>query len=373
MKTPIKDPFLKINKEKHIFHSFQKNITNRNYNTTKKNKDPRLYDEIELKDKIINENHKKIRRIKIDSIKQLVYANKNVPDNWKKKREYPTQVLEILAKDTKFLNYVGKGGSGGNGSDSSCMSKSYNSFKNNKNNNTLTNYNNYFAKNNNKYLKTCSNINKENNTNFRNKFFNALIPKKKNNITKYCHKTPKKRRYISLKDKSLNEKEIINIMDELQINYPIKEKLDDLFPAEELQKIKIKNLMLKTQKNKSKSLKLHCPYLKTEKSKNIIKDNIFVNLISSYKNIKTKNDDIFIENDNSKKYSDDPGIFLMKLKKEISKRPVVNKHLERINFYGPFFSYCPPCGVRNLNFYEKLPLHQLIRFTNIIKNYRKRK
>jgi hypothetical protein len=369
MKTPNKQQsFIKINKNE--YHSFQKTKTNKKINTTKKSKDNRLYDEIELKDKLIKENHKKIRRIKIDSIKELVYANKNVPDNWKKKREYPTQVLQIFSEDTKFLNYVGNGG--GPSPETNCISKSTYNFKNN----SLTNHNNYFVKNF-KNLKTYTSTNKDNNNKFRKKkLLNISILKennKKNTLPKHCHTTPKKRRYLSLKDKSLNEKEIVNIMDELQINYPIKEKLNELFPAEELQKIKIRNGINKTKTNKSLNLKLHCPYIKTEKEKNVIKDNIFINLISSYKSIKNKNNDILLDNGCNKKYSDDPNIDLLKLKKEMLKRPIANKHLERINFYGPFFSYCPPCGVRNLNFYGKLPLNQLIKFTNIIKKYRQRK
>ena len=54
------------------------------------------------------------------------------------------------------------------------------------------------------------------------------------------------------------------------------------------------------------------------------------------------------------------------------KSPIAYKHLERINFYGPYYSYCPSCGYRNLKFYKKLNLNQLIKFTNIIKKYRKK-
>ena len=373
MKTPNKQPFIKLNKNE--YHSFQKTNTNKKINTIRKSKDNRLYDEIELKDKIIKENQKKIRRIKIGSIKELVYANKNVPDLWKKKREYPTQVLQILSEDTKFLNYVGKGGGYGQET-TNCMSKSTHNFKNN--NLTNHNHNNYFVKNL-KNLKTYTNTNKDNNNKFRKKLLNITIlteNNKKNNLPKHCHTTPKKRKYLTLKDKSLNEKEIINIMDELQINYPIKEKLNELFPEEELQKIKIRNGINKTRTNKSLNLNLHCPYIKTEKEKNVIKDNIFVNLISSYKSIdnKNKNKDIVLDNGyNNKKFSDDPSIDLLKLKKDMLKRPIANKHLERINFYGPFFSYCPPCGIRNLNFYGKLPLNQLIKYANIIKKYRQKK
>ena len=95
-------------------------------------------------------------------------------------------------------------------------------------------------------------------------------------------------------------------------------------------------------------------------------------MLTSYnkqKNTKnTKN-----ENINNNKYIDDYDINLLKIKKEMIKSPIANKHLERINFYGPFYSYCPSCGIRNLKFYQKLHLNQLIQFTNLIKKFRNKK
>lgn len=347
MKTPNRQPSIKLNK--YAFHSFQKI----NKKKLKKPEEMKgiLYDEIELKDQLIKENHKKIKKIKIDSIKDLVYANKNVPDKWKKKVEYPTQVLELFSRDSKFLNYVGRGESG---RDSGGISKSTQNYKNN-----LTNNN---------YNKTSYILNKG--KNYRNNKLSLSIlteNNKDNNVKKYCRTTPTKIRYRSLKEKYLNEKEIINILDELQINYPIKEKLNELFPQEELQKIKMKNEILKNKSNKNN----HYPIIKTEKSKDAIKKNIYINLFSSEKNIK-KRLTLLTENTNIN-YLENCNYDILKLKKELIKSPIANKHLERINFYGPYFSYCPPCGIRNLNFYQKLPLNQLIQLTNIIKKYRQRK
>jgi uncharacterized protein Veg len=47
--------------------------------------------------------------------------------------------------------------------------------------------------------------------------------------------------------------------------------------------------------------------------------------------------------------------------------PVVIKYLEGINFYGPYFSYCPPCGNKNLEFYKNLELKQCLQIIHQIK------
>jgi hypothetical protein len=72
-----------------------------------------LYDEVEMKDIKIKEFYKKLHKIKIDSLKEFIYSNQKIPDSWKNKLHYQTDVLEIFAKDRNFLLYVGNGGSEG--------------------------------------------------------------------------------------------------------------------------------------------------------------------------------------------------------------------------------------------------------------------
>ena len=341
MKTHNRPNKIKLNK--YFFHSSKPLNKYKNKNSDVKKE--QLFDEIELKTQFIKENNKKIKKIKIESIKELVYANKNIPEKWKSKREYPTQVLELFSKDSKFLNYVGnKGGSTNNEN----ITKS---TQNLRNINNLTNISNK-------------------NFNIKNKKINLSIiteNNKINNLTKYCHTTPTKNRYNSLKEKFLNEKEILNILDELQMNYPIKEKLAEIYPEEEIRKIGLKNEILKNKNNKN--INIRYPLINSEKKKEEIKNNIYVNLFTSYN--KQNNKENKNENINSK-YIDDYDINLLKIRKEMIKNPIANKHLERINFYGPYYSYCPSCGYRNLKFYKKLNLNQLIKFTNIIKKYRKK-
>ena len=347
MKTPNRHNNIRLNK--YDFHSTQ-NINKKRNNSNNINE--KLYDEIELKDLIIKKNHIKIKKIKIDSIKQLVYANKNIPKYWKSKLDYPNQVLELFSKDSNFLNYVGTGGN---------MASSGNLTKSNKNL-TANNYN----KSNNNYTEES---NKD--THINNRKLKLSIVKENPKLKtpkKYCYTTPNRNKYKLLKEKIVNDKEILNILDELQINYPIKEKLNELFPEEELEKIRFKKEMLKNKANKY--FKIRYPIIHAQKNKNVLKNNIYVNLIASSKNEQNK-ENIKKENTN-KRYINDYDIDLLKMKKEMIKSPLANKYLERINFYGPYYSYCPSCGIRNLNFYQNLPVNNLFKFTRIINKYRKK-
>ena len=351
MKTPNRQNKIIINK--YNYHSKQK--SNKNKINQSKDIYKKIYDEIELKQNLIQQNTKKIKQIKIDSIKQLIYANKNIPKNWKSKPDYPIQVLEIFSKDSKFLNYLG---TGVNTTRPQAISKStYN----------LTS-NNYFKENN-------KNNEESSSKNIKNKKLKLAFMKENsriNNLKKYCCTTPTRKKYNKnnlTNEKMMNDKEILNILDELQMNYPIKEKLYELYPEEEIDKIQLKNEVLKNKENKA--FKGKFPVINSLKTKNILKNNIYVNLLSYDENEKN-NEDIKDERD-SKKYLNDYDINILKMKKEMIKSSVATRHLERINYFGPYYSYCPSCGIKNLDFYKKLPLNRLIKLTNIVKKYRIKK
>ena len=69
-----------------------------------------FYDDIEKNDLDIRELKKELKKIKYDSIKECVYSNKIIPDQWKTKIGYQDDIIKILASDANFLSYVGKGG-----------------------------------------------------------------------------------------------------------------------------------------------------------------------------------------------------------------------------------------------------------------------
>ena len=355
MKTPNKQT-------KFILNKFPFNTSKKlSLNKFKKTIDisSSIYDEIELKDKQIRDSDRQMKNIKIESIKQFVYANKKIPERWKTKQDYQNQVLKIFAKDPKFLYYVGNNNDNNNNN----MSKS---IQYNRNNLTTT---------------SCfqSNLNKTNNNiNESNKQINLSILtdnnkiQKTNNMKKYIYTTPVKKRYISLKNKALNEKEMIYILDNLQRKFPIKEKLNELYPKEELEKVGIKSHTIK--KKESRGLNIRYPFLPSRKMKTFLKKNIYINLIPSNKDSeKTQEEDyenlkIF----DKKTINDDIENDVSKMKKEMIKNPLAKKHLESINYYGPYYSYCT-CGNKNLSFYQKLSLNQLVKITNYIHQYREKK
>ena len=53
--------------------------------------------------------------------------------------------------------------------------------------------------------------------------------------------------------------------------------------------------------------------------------------------------------------------------------PVIERHLENINFYGPYYSYCPPCLNRNLEYYKYLEPNQCLKLIQFIRKMRGKK
>ena len=352
MKTPNKQ-------KKIILKKFPSNTKKLSLNKFKKSLDisSSLYDVIELKDKQIKDSDRQMKHIKIESIKQFVYANKKIPERWKTKQDYQTQVLKIFAKDPKFLNYVGNNSDNNNNNNN--ISKSIQSFRNN-----LT-------------TTSCfkSSLNKfDNNINESNKEKSLSIlsdngKKQRTNIgKKYCYTTPVKKRYTSLKNTFLNDKEMIYILDDLQRKFPIKEKLNELYPKEELERIGIKSHTVKKKES------FRYPFLPSRKMKNILKKNIYINLIPTNKDSEKTQEEDFenLQIFDKKTLIDDIENDVSKMKKEMIKNPLAKKHLESINYYGPYYSYCK-CGNKNLSFYQKLPLNQLAKITHYIHKYREKK
>ena len=85
--------------------SFDKKMSNKIKSA--RNRKLRILDEIEAKDYLIYKNNSKIKKIKADSIKQLIYTNQPVPKKWKTKKNYPAQIYELFSRNPKFLHYIG--------------------------------------------------------------------------------------------------------------------------------------------------------------------------------------------------------------------------------------------------------------------------
>ena len=319
--------------------------TIKNYSEEKIRKS-NLYDEIELKNIKIKDSFHKLRDIKSNSLKDFVYSNRQIPEHWKNKLDYQNQVFELFAKDENFLLYVGN------------VPDEVENIESNKSKQKIDKKKILFRNNGQEgwQNKTENNILKnekiERNNSMRIKYFSSKNSKNKQKNTK---------------NKSIGEKEIINIFDELHNDFPIKEKLVDLFPEKAIKSIRLENNVI------GNKLKKFYPEMKPEKRRNIFRQNIFVNLIPQ----KPKNKSNFISkqyqsaifNKSHKKPSTNNFMLnseFVKKKFDI-KNELVMKQLESINFYGPYYSYCPHCSNRNIDFYKNLDSQALVSLIQQIK------
>ena len=316
------------------------------------------YDEIESNDITIKDNIEKLKLLKNDTIKQFIYTNKDIPVQWKNKLDYKKNLLRIFINDSNFLSYLGVG-------HSTEVSKS--------------------TKNKRKKQNIIKEISQAK-TSFD-------IPQKSDQekITNSPNRSlTNKNKYGRYKEKhNYTNKEIVGILEEFKSAYPIliKEKENN----ELYNRKKEKNYEEKINKtfyniNERKSLnKFSLPNLKLIKSKrqNTFRQNIFTNLLPSG----TNNDNILqkLELNNSNNTS--RNFYQKKKNKELKNRndlylnsnselfdkkininnPTVVKYLEGINFYGPYFSYCPPCGNKNLEFYKNLEENRCLQIIQQIK------
>lgn len=315
-----------------------------------------LYDEIEINDIKIKETKKKLKDLKTNSLKQFVYSNKRIPDNWKNKLDYQNQVLEMFAEDRDFLLYVGNNGDYENNEQVKKRPKTAKTKFTSRNNEQLISLR----------LKTGDNILKNENSKE-----NSLLFSKNNSSSINI----KKRTKYNL-HRLLGNKEINNIFNELNVKYPIKDKLLEIFPVDVLNSIKAKNKLIEDKNSKNKNIYYD---FKQEKRRNIFRQNIFVNLIppkSSNKSIilprRTQNS--FMKDEykkQNKRYSHLDNQFERK-KHDINNENVMYQ-LESINFFGPYYSYCPPCGNRNVDFYQNLDSETIIQIVKQIKKNKRAK
>ena len=339
----MNSPKKKIEKIKDYFCEKPRIISKENINKIKsvRKKKLRIFDEIEEKDILMKNNNLEIKRIKTDSIKQLIYTYQKVPKIWQYQKNYQNQVYEIFSKDPKFLQYIGS-------ANNANIRRQYEYQEKENNNINNTNIKSNESRNDNivGLSKTMKKKIKNLNLSPISENFNG-----QKETPKIMNTTPNVRSYFHKKDKTKKIKEIINILDELNVKYPIKDKIYDLYPNEEIEKI-------------NKTERRNIPTIDRRKRKQVLKNNICLNLITTYKHNKSLNVK------KRKKNNFDTEINLSEMKKQKIKNPLVLKNLERINFFGPYYSYCSQCGERNIDFYQKLTLRQLNSITNEIKKYK---
>ena len=312
------------------------------------------YDEIETNDMTIRDNSEKLKLLKNKAIKELVYTNKDIPIQWKNKLEYKPNLLKLFLNDTNFLCYLGNGGVPIRTKNPKNKERQITNLKTSEINKTKLDANKTINENKEKE-KVINTLNRT--------LSNAKIGKFKEKHT-----------YL--------DKEIIGILDDFKIAYPI------LIKEKENNEIYIHKNKRHNEENKIQSFnnnsntfykkrnindKIILPNLKLKnnnKRQNTFRQNIFTNLLPSssaqakieanktytnFSNIKNKTD-LYLNSNNE--------IF----EKKISiNNPIIMKYLEGINFYGPYFSYCPPCGNKNLEFYKNLEQRRCLQIIQQIK------
>jgi hypothetical protein len=297
-------------------------------------------------------------------------------------------MLKIMVKDKNMLKYMGTGQTGEiNNKNNANANKTYNIFiTRNENEKALPNIKKSFDKNDkiDELSKTPQKIDEEKNPE------NIITEEHANELS------ASKESKTKIRTKPKNEymdKEINDILEDFKINYPIKNKLQELYDKtnfyssknsfnHSMTKDKIgnssttKNLRANSIVNSNKngidldskfSRNIFYNTIKNQqifKRKNVIRQNVFNNLISNKENIITKSTSYKAPSKLNPIVFSDYKNFIKKIK---VKNPLVNRNLESINFYGPYFSYCPPCYNKNIEYYNNLEVNQCVGLLHHIK------
>ena len=316
-----------------------------------------IYDDLENNDLKIKEIKNKLNEIKSKSIKEHVYSHFKIPDTWKNKIGYQNNMLNIFSEDVNFTSYMGKGGeikkkNINDSDDKSSFSKTSNNFFPKIN----INDSNLIEKNHNKKIESFGQIS------FKNKFS---------------------------KIKQESEKEILSILEEYKNAFPIKKETllteintnNDTTEKENYEKKVNKtftsNFYNKNNntkiKNKKKTLLNYLDHLPLTERQESFRKSIYTNFIpntslnSNKKKSMKKKKNLLLNTEESKFGPFLDSNYILFNKKIDINNPILKKHLESINYYGPYYSYCPPCRNDNINFYKDLDLRKAIQLIQFIK------
>ena len=350
------------------------NNTNKNSSSKNVSNMDKLYDEIEKKEKEIKNIKNEINKYKKGTIQEFVYSNRKIPSAWKNKRNFKRIVLELLVEDNNFLKYLGSEDESTNiAIDNTKKFRPKTAFSDKKSlRSSNTNLNNIINSKKNilklsNTLNSIKSISRSNTTNIYSSNSSKII-----NKTKSQYKN-----IISSED------EVESIFDDLKNKYPIRKKLDELYPNYNFDKSKNnKKLSMSNKNEKVYSLQNLIDKSKLNKIKRMER-NIYNNLFQ--KKSRTKNYSYLVKNSEhykliSKTQKSIPlNSFKMSneakkefIKKELNDSKIFNQ-LHSINFYGPYFSYCPHCSNNNIKYYKNMERSQCISLLNHIKLERSKK
>ena len=354
-----------------------------------------FYDDIESKDINIKKKNRQLKKIKNDSLKEFVFTNVQIPDKWRTKLDYQNSVLKMLAKDTDFLSYVGRGANISKNDTSTTKMFTRDNYGVNtlrKNRGMSTCYSQAFPQ-----IDGSKIFREEKKIDFTQKRFKSIededdldIREVDNNISNINSVTKISFPKGKNKKEVMNEKDVINLLEEFKLAYPIKLPKEEEEQFEKMQekdnKINKNNLLFSQTFNYNQLLQKNIKYNALDnfhkiriKRQRAFRQNIFNNLIPPKKTIEdeqsTKNKNIFSYNKirtisrSTSFLNSDYDSFYRRIK---INNPMILRNLENINFYGPFYSYCPPCLNRNLEFYNNLEQNHCLKLIHYIRKIRKK-
>jgi hypothetical protein len=346
-----------------------------------KNLNKNFYDDIESNTITIRDDTKLLNKIKDNSIKEFIYTNKGIPDIWKNKLNYQDELLNVITNDKKLLSYIG----------SSTLTTKKNYSLDNKfpkinvryNGSKLSKSRNIINISNKKESNSMNEISeKNNNINVFNTTLNRGLKNK-----------------FNLRNKGeLTDKEINTLMDDYKTAYPIKEKLKELYITsnyynsnkninldnngygmimDDLTKIDENKTNFSKRTNNSIDTASHgmprhtFMYINKKlvnKKQKTFRQNIFNNLSPSRENK-------FYSSCNNSLGKINRTIRFFDANKENDdnikmNNPMVKKSIESINYYGPYFSFCPSCKNKNMNYYYNMEPNKCIELIQFIKKVR---
>ena len=339
-----------------------------------KNINKNFYDDIENSNKTIQADQKLLKKLKDNSLKELIYTHKQIPDIWKNNNTYQEDFIKILLKDKNLLSYIGTKNLENKilpplfdnknktlsveQKENPHITQRYSIKKKIFNNNNFENKKNYisFSENENNFTDN-SNIN----NNYRNSISNNVNSRNKRSLEK---------------NDNLSEKELNNLLDDLKTSYPIQQKLQELSKSKNI--FNNLNDTANFTKNafingSTTSSLMSSPFkfnkLKITKRQKTFRENIFNNLRPSINKFLfspdlSRNKRYDITFNNNKEYN------LKSINNEITD-PVLKKIIESINFSGPYFAFCPCCRNKNVNYYKNLESNNCYEIIHFIKKMKK--
>ena len=352
-----------------------------------KNLNKNFYDDIESNNITLRDSRKLLNKIKDYSIKEFIYSNKEIPFIWKNKLNYQEDLLHTISRDKKLLSYLGS---------STLKTRKYSLDK--------------FPKINTRYDPSKS-LRSRNISNKELKSMNEIADPNKSSIMNLSSSKVVKNKYSFKHNDKLTEKEINTLLDDYKMAYPIKEKLNELYitsnyynrnkyknnsmfsdlnninnisnlndTMEENKLINTKNAynsIVTTSQRNPRHTYIHINRKLLSKKQKTFRQNIFNNLgPMGDTTFFSLNKSILDKTNKSCRLINIKNIYNgNKSEKELEKindikSPLIRKNIESINYYGPYFSFCPSCRNKNMDFFNNMAPKQCLELVQHIKKLR---